>query len=224
MHTYINKCVYTYIDTSIYTNISIGVYIYLEHIYNSICVFGSHIILIKTSHIFWKDRLVRNTNEQIHSPPLEKSDNFKTLSTDASGLFQQAQYQGGVSEDKHTLVVDNCFLSLWITVATFSLKKKKKKKSWPVLPVTWVFPSRKIPTLRPRNQSSQRQSAPAPDGQECDSQLLLCSDNLIMMQALKSVWVCESVCVCVCVRERERVCVCVCPNTFKGTGKNSAEL
>ena len=72
MHTYINKCVYTYIDTSIYTNI--GVYIYLEHIYNSICIFGNHIILIETSHIFWKDRLVRNTNEQICSSPLEKSD------------------------------------------------------------------------------------------------------------------------------------------------------
>ena len=64
------------------------------------------------SHIFWKDRLVRNVNEQIRSLPLEKSDNFKILSTDASGLFQQAQYQGSVSEDKHTLVADNCFLSL----------------------------------------------------------------------------------------------------------------
>lgn len=105
-------CVYTYIDTSIYTNINIGVYVYFEHIYNSICIFGNHIILIKTSHIFWKDRLVRNANEQIRSPPLEKSDNFKILRTDASGLFQQAQYQGSVSEDKHTLEADNCFLSL----------------------------------------------------------------------------------------------------------------
>lgn len=125
MHTYINVCIYIY--RYIHIHINIGVYVCFEHIYNSICIFGNHTILIKTSHIFWKDRLVRNANEQICSPPLEKSDNFKILSTDASGLFQQAQYQGSVSEDKHTLVADNCFLSLWITVATFSWKKNKKQ-------------------------------------------------------------------------------------------------
>lgn len=192
-HIYKQVCIYIY--RCIHKHINIGVYIYLEHIYNIVCIFGNDIILIKTSHIFWKDRLVRNTNKQIHSPPLEKSDNFKTLSTDASGLFQQAQYQGGISEDKHTLVVDNCFLSLWITVATFLWKKIIIIKSWPVLPVTWVFLSRKIPTLRPRNQSSQRKSTPAPNGQECDSQFLLYSDNLIMMQALK----------CVCVSQHFQV-------------------
>lgn len=74
----------------------------MEHNIIYIYIYGNHIALIKANHIFWKDKLVRNTDQPIHSPPLEKSDNFKVLSINASGLFQQAQDQGGVSKDKHT--------------------------------------------------------------------------------------------------------------------------
>lgn len=68
-------------------------------------------------------------------PPLENSAQLEILSMNASGLCQQAWYQGGVSKDKHAFVVDNCFLGLQITVAIYL-----RRKFGPILSIGFLFP------------------------------------------------------------------------------------